>query len=602
MFLLVLIFKTMKKIFIYLCIANTIFSCVKDAEHRLSEDDFDIMLLSSNVFSDNTGLFFQGILEKQSKEEIIDHGFIFGTRRTDHWSFNENDFENWLNESSDKIIRDFLLANGSRVALGKLEDIKNFRHEQHVNIAPGKKYLVVAYLTTKDYTIYSEVKVILCNGSKPPIIERIEPAEISCYMNQITVYGKNFCSNKEDIKIDWWKGYIQSVSMDSIVIGLSNVDIGTNTIELSIFDKTVPITFEAVGLIIESIEPQTAEIESVVTIKGRNLENTQEVLISDTRVEILEKNDTEIKIRIPVLKEGQAKLKIRDTKYLWYHNPNHEFILPFDILILSPWKSIEFPFLMHHGVFCNYQNKLYTLNNMSIYQLDMQNKTYQPIAKMTEEPFWTDVMSYFMIGSKFYICTQSDLFLSYDIATDTWEKLQSYTHTIYNSPTWYNLPVICFSIGEKGYAVSYCSTFNKNTLIEYNSSSKTWKEIADVTHIFSPWFSNNATVTTFNSKAYISVMDRIWEFDSQLYLFKELFMAETSHWTGAAQLFANNDLIYIINYSDFIEYNPATKHIKYLPRFVYSFSSAMFLWDNFLYAKIGEGYEYIVFDLNLIEK
>ena len=564
MFLLELIFKTMKKILIYIAVAVVMFSCKKDVEHQW-HNSYPILSTQPVLDIDDTGVTFVGSIKQNGKEPIVDHGFV--------WSVKENPTK-----------------KDSHISLGALNNDKDFQTRIVNDLKPNQTYYVKAYIATNDYVVYGDEKKFISLGSSPPIIERLEPSEITCYINKITVYGKNFCSDKADIKINLWDGYILSVSTDSIVIGLSNIIIGTNTFELSVFDKTVLITFEAVGLIIESIEPQPAEIGSIVSIRGRHLKNIREIRLSGTLVEILEMNDTEVKIKIPVVKEGLLTLKITDTKGFNYN---------LTIDILSPWKSIELPFILHNNVFCNYLNKLYTLNNMSVYQLDMQNRTNQSIAKMPEEPLWKNTFRYFIIGSKFYICTQSDLFLSYDIATDTWEKLPSYTHII---PRMFNDPVLCFSIGDKGYVVSYCSTFNKNTLIEYDSSSRTWKEKSDVTYIFSPWFWNNATVTTFNGKAYISAMDRIWEFDSQTYLFQELFMAETGHWTGAAQLFTYNDKIYKSG-SIYVEYDPATNQTKQLPQLVFS-SSVMFIWENFLFvsAYSNNNNEYLVFDLSLVEK
>lgn len=317
----------MKKLFILL-ILFAVYSCVKDAKHQLSEADYDVMLLSSDIQIDDTGMIFQGMVRNQNKGEIIDHGFIWGTRRTNVWGgISEEDFEKWLNESSNIDLRTYLQKYGNHISLGKMENPQLFCHEQRTDIAPEKKYLVVTYIKTKDYTLYTKVKIAKGIGSLPPIIERIDPSVISCYVDQITIYGKNFCSDVRDAKIDKWNYHIEGISPTEIKLIPLNIEIGTNTFLLSIFNKSIPVTFEAIGLVVESIDPQATEVNSIVTIRGKRLSNIRYIYHAEPYylVEIVWKSDSEVRLKVPPVEVGPTILYIVDTRW-------NEFLLPIEIL------------------------------------------------------------------------------------------------------------------------------------------------------------------------------------------------------------------------------------------------------------------------------
>jgi len=574
MFLLVLIFKTMKKTFIYSLAIFMMVSCKKDAEHQLQKD---FPLPSTNVVNiEHTGVTFVGSFNHNGKVFVVDHGF--------EWS------------------------GGSRISLGALKDDKDFQTRITHNMRPNHSYSVKAYVATDNFVVYGNEIMFISLGSSPPIIERIRPAEITVFMQplDITIYGKNFCSNKNDIKIisdaiiPCYNCSIISVAPDSVVVRLNNIIPGTNRFQLSILDKIMIVTFEAEGLIFENIEPQPAKIGSILSIKGQHFSNIQLFAFynSDTydKVEIVEKKDTEVKIKIPVLKEGLSKLFISDTKWNYYK-------LPIDIL--SPWKTVDYldffsPFSLSNTKFCNYQNKKYYIESTytpTIIQFDFQNQTNQSITSIPNEFLLYGWRSYFMIGSKFYICTRADLFFCYDVETSSWEKLDSYTIIS-------NDPILSFSIEDKGYVVA--RILNDDILFEYDSVIKIWKQIGSVRHIFNDFILNfpEWESTIYKNKAYISANGKIWEFNSEKYFFEEKYLGET----GGSYLYTHNDMIYIVGRNNFIEYDPATNLIKQLPQHKHTLNTGpyIFFWKNFLYnyVYLNDDYkwEYIVFDLDLIEK
>ena len=221
------------------------FSCVKDAKHLLSEDDYDFVLLTPEISVSNTGMTFQGFFKKQNEVEVIDHGFVWGAPRTDiSWNFTEYHFERWINESGDSALRSFLIGMGTRISLGRIDESQTFRYEQCSDVAPGKNYLMMAYIATKDYTLYTKVIHAKGSGSSSPVIERVELARFT--QNEVVIYGKNFCSNVRDAKIENWPyhSHIYNVSLNTVELYLFGTSAGTNTFTLTIFDKSVPVTLE----------------------------------------------------------------------------------------------------------------------------------------------------------------------------------------------------------------------------------------------------------------------------------------------------------------------------------------------------------------------
>lgn len=550
----------MKRVFIYLSVAIAICSCKKDAEHQLM-NDYSLPSTKPVFNIDNSGVTIAGTIKQFGKEPIIDHGFVWSTKE-----------EPTLNDS--------------HISLGILESKNDFSIRITHDLKPGQTYYVRAYIATDNYVVYGEQQIFKSLGSSAPIIERIEPAEITYYMKRIIVYGKNFCSNKSDAKINSWNYYIDSISPDSIVIYCQSLSRGTNTLELSIFDKKVPVTFEAVGLIFENATPTRAEIQSVVSIKGRHLNNIKEIRFTDSHiVDIVEKSEKEVKIKIPVLKDGPATLRIMDIKHSSYYDTEHVFELPFEII--SPWKKVDLPFELPQVSFCNYQDILYTFNIPNIYRLDLQSKTYQSIATIPQNLPWPDYTLYFMIGSKFCICTRGDLFLCYDVATGSWENLPSYTKH-------YNSPILGFSIENKGYVYGKNSGYGDYFLYEFDPSTKLWRLIDNINHI-SNWPDGNVSAAVCNGKAYVSAGNKIWEFDNQTYSFEEKVSSAIDGWYS----FTYNDKVYSAG-SRLIEYDPATNQIEQLPQQIYSYMRTMFFWKNFLFAYVytDKEYEYLAIDLD----
>ena len=568
----------MKRILIYILVAVWMFSCVKDAEHRLTEDFYDIMLLASNVYSDDSGITFQGILKKQNKEEVIDCGFIWGTRSTS-WNFTENDLEKWINESSDKTLRDFLLGSGTRISLGKLEDIQKFRYEQYTDIPPGKKYLVVAYLTTKDYTICSEVNVLLTIGSATPVIERIQPDIITCY-ESITIYGKNFCSNISDANITLNNGnwaYIQSISTDKIVCRIFGKT-GPNNLRLSIYNKHVSFPIEIKGVEPETIEPSIAKVGYILRVKGKMMDKISQLFIGEEIAKIVAASYDEIQVEVPLLdKEYINRIKIIDQA-------GEVHFLDVDFQIITPRVRKELPNYPTDGnLFFSIGSKAYIQGN-GFWELDLFSGNLTPKTVCPENVSYNFGFC-FAIGDKAYIHGVERLWI-YDTTTDTWSSGARYPARLLSPED-----RISFSIGKKGY-VLFPQDIMDCYFYEYDPNQDSWTQKGYLKYSFSKYYAS-----TLQNKAYLyNGAGSLWVFDDELgtIIFKSSMdeIRQLGNIGGSFQSFlAGDQYLYIVLYGSVYDlYMPGYKIFKHDPNNdtttllfqtpFHFYSGRTCIWDN----------------------
>ena len=147
----------MKKILIFMWGAVVMFSCIKDAEHHLFKEKYAAIDIEATTNVVGSIIRFSANVSNYGSEDIIDHGFIWGTRTTDYWNFTDEDLDKWIANGTDAVFRNFLLEKGTTISLGKLDKIGKFTYDENTVI--GRKHFVVAYIKTDKYLIYSNVKI-----------------------------------------------------------------------------------------------------------------------------------------------------------------------------------------------------------------------------------------------------------------------------------------------------------------------------------------------------------------------------------------------------------------------------------------------------------
>ncbi len=541
----------------------TIFVCLiaiscNEEEHHLL-DKYPVIMTQAANNIDDSGVTVIGAVQQIGVESIIDHGFV--------WSMGE-----------------LPTLNDSYHSLGELDSKKTFQARIISDLKPDKTYSVRAYAKTKNFVAYGEVVKFKSLGSSAPVIERIEPTTINCYSDQIVIYGKNFCSSKEDItvKIDknnvYWGG-IKSVSKDSIVVSVYDLDIGINRVTVSVFGKEATTSIKTVGLEFDKIESQQVIAGSSLTIRGKRLNNVRAVYYDGEAIaKIAKQTDSEILVDIPIIEEGPRVLRIIDTQYNHYYKSDHSFNLP--INIISPWKLHNISFHMPSGVCYTYNNNIYIQDYDRIMEVDLIGNTLQQKTILPQTSNGDLPMLHFMIGNKIFFCfgVVDERFWSYDISTDSWKELPAFP---FEYIPWY----IAFAIGNKGYIITI-SNYDQY-LWEYDHNTGAWTKLQEVKYLSGMAYYISAAVV--GHKAYIATDDKIWEFDNQTYMIQEKKSGEIN---GQFSLAVNGN-IYISSPNKLLEYNPGTNQIKEFPQLIYG-KTNVFLWNNMIHT-----FAYSYIDMNL---
>ena len=160
----------MKQVLICMLLVFAVFSCTKDAEHHLLVN-FAVLDDETTISTlDKSNVKLSANLSNYGNDEIIDHGFIWGTRITDYSIFTEEKFDIWVNSLTDEGLRKFLLEKGTKISLGKLENPGEFSCD--LSTVLGRKYFVVSYITTNKYLLFSKVSMFE-NSSSPVWREKL---------------------------------------------------------------------------------------------------------------------------------------------------------------------------------------------------------------------------------------------------------------------------------------------------------------------------------------------------------------------------------------------------------------------------------------------
>ena len=167
------------------------FSCIKDAEHQFFIKNYAAINIEATTSVIGSIIRFSANVSNYGSEEIIDHGFIWGTRTTDYRNFTDEDLDKWIANGSDVTFRNFLLEKGTTISLGKLDKIGQFTYDENT-VVIGRKHFVMAYIKTNKYMIYSNVEIFehpLSSAWNKITLTYNIPIENFCYVNnKVYVY------------------------------------------------------------------------------------------------------------------------------------------------------------------------------------------------------------------------------------------------------------------------------------------------------------------------------------------------------------------------------------------------------------------------------
>lgn len=219
--------------------------------------------------------------------EIINYGFV--------WGESENP----------------TLTNSDRVIYS--ENIRNETFTSVISRALEKdnEYYVRSFVQTNDYVVYGQNEVFLSFGSKPPIITKIEPANIY-YNDTIQIYGKNFSARQgiNKVKINGKEGPIVIYNSDSLISFVipDESNLKSFLVSLTTAGNEVQST-DSLFFIppkISSVVPEVIVYGDTIDISGRYFgykEGLNFVTINGSPVNVLHSDSNNVKVIVPIVSE-----------------------------------------------------------------------------------------------------------------------------------------------------------------------------------------------------------------------------------------------------------------------------------------------------------
>ena len=219
--------------------------------------------------------------------EIINYGFV--------WGESENP----------------TLTNSDRVIYS--ENIHNETFTSVISRALEKdnEYYVRSFVQTNDYVVYGQNEVFLSFGSTPPIITKIEPANIY-YNDTIQIYGENFSARQgiNKVKINGKEGPIVTYNSDSLISFVipDESNLKSFLVSLTTAGNEVQST-DSLFFIppkISSVVPEVIVYGDTIDISGRYFgykEGLNFVTINGSPVNVLHSDSNNVKVIVPVVSE-----------------------------------------------------------------------------------------------------------------------------------------------------------------------------------------------------------------------------------------------------------------------------------------------------------
>jgi len=197
------------------------------------------------------GAHFEGIIEKEGSEPIIDWGFV--------WSVNQN---------PKLVTADYYMAKYQSGS-------KTLNHDVFSTLVAGENYFIKFYARTASYIVYGDEVTFESLGSRGPEIHDFDP-KTGLINAEVNIHGAYFSIRGEAniVKFDTVTAFILATT-DSLLKVMVPAGLGARSSKISVkvADKTTVSTadFELIGPEITSFYPETGTIGDTVIIEGTNL-------------------------------------------------------------------------------------------------------------------------------------------------------------------------------------------------------------------------------------------------------------------------------------------------------------------------------------------
>ncbi len=269
---------------------------VKCDDYEFPESPYPgIRTLPVTEISDS-GATFRAEITHIGKEEIIDHGFI------------------WGEEEPFLLGRQDTLKLGPVPEPGEIEKRIEYGHEYY------KKYLVVGYAKTESYFAIADTVFFISLGSKPPVIDSFYPKKGNWY-DTVTIIGQHFSpfTDHNEVKFGSLKSKVVSCT-DTAIVCIVPVDLYSTPVPINITvagqQTRSEENFELTTPVIESFFPESGTFGDTVTITGKYFSKTTShnfVTFNGLPAVIAEASENILKVIVPNeidTKENEIKIRL----------------------------------------------------------------------------------------------------------------------------------------------------------------------------------------------------------------------------------------------------------------------------------------------------
>jgi hypothetical protein len=458
----------------------------------------------TNITSE--GAMFHGRITEMGSEEIVDHGFVWGT------------------------VKEPNLRNSNSIRLGKPGN-EIFDANAQTGFIEGQKFYVRAFVSTPDIIIYGREIPFISKGGKSHELIDFEPKE-GRWGDTITITGNYFSQITENniVRFHTYMSRVIEASNNTLkVIVPEELDNVLSTISVSFHDHIVihEDDFHILPPVIDSISPITGTKDTFITIYGQGFhiaDNNNKVFLDTIELEILESSRNRIVTRPSLfIPHGEHKLHIntlqqKSTNYKtffkiepWAKLPDTEFasdglFVNFSIgkrfyagktnvsrdfyeyiPAVNAWvKREKIPFSTSHpshliqSVSANTKGYLINLINhqSSISFLYSYSSSDNQWVNLGQLPFSQQNAQYrysFSVIDDLYIGTQNGLLWKYSSDFNTWTQL--------NNNPFRPTSAQAFAFDGFGYVVGYMNSINTYGILKYDHYSDSWVMVADFSDI-----------------------------------------------------------------------------------------------------------------------
>lgn len=522
-----------------------------------------------------TGVTLQADLVQLSKQSIVNHGFVWGTK--------EN----------------LSLTSDENIQLGAIAGLGKFEAEVKAGLQEGETYFVKSFVITADYLVYGKPVSFTSLGSTPPVINEFSPLEATLG-DTILLKGKYFGTKVSNVAVKFG-------SINSKIV--SNTDTTIFCVVPNGIPNSVPIFVTVSGNQVQSatnfkvsypsitnFEPTGGTFGDIITIHGTGfslIKQNNSVKFNEHVAEVVSVSRSWISVKTPTAintKDNVISVTVNDQTF----SSTVKFaMLPPVINSITKNKGFVGETIEIHG---NNFNPISSGNLIVFGELAAPaiNSTKTTLTVKVPEGVYKDRA--FKVG---VTIVEQSAFTETFTLQNAWIRKADLPFGEPGNTNSQRYGATAFSVGGFGYAGlggDVRGVVIDDAFYKFDPKENTWNKVTT--------FPGGARrfVTSFmiDGKAYVGLGDGVsanevhrdfWRYDPQTNVWERIadFPLPDSYFLGLAYSAVVNGKGYIVRSDrgeNFWEYDPAQDSWKQLPDLTYTdryFQDATFAAGNKLY-------------------